>query len=104
MQDHIVNPYASEHDISQIKQKTGLSEKSIRSWLNNQRATKKELQVQYFTLEDKIKMMRFYKTNSKHPGPSDLELLSKELKKDCKRIRIFFANERFLERQFLKRH
>jgi hypothetical protein len=101
LQDNIDYPYATQFDIKALQTQTGLSEKRIRDWLNWQRTNKKELQVPYFSIEDKIIMMRFYNDVSKHPGPQDLELLSNKLQRDWKRIRMFFNKERFVEKNYL---
>jgi hypothetical protein len=103
LQNNIDNPYALPHDIDYLIEQTGLSEKSIRVWLNNRRGKDKNLQTSYFSLNDKIKMIRFYQDVCNHPGPKDLENLSIELGKDWKRIRSFFNSERYAEKQFLKR-
>jgi hypothetical protein len=101
LQEHANYPYPSECDCKEMELKTGLSEKRIRDWLNWQRTKNKKLQVSYFSIEDKIKMVQFYNHVSKQPGPQDFEALAKELQKDWKHIRTFFNNERFAEKKYL---
>jgi hypothetical protein len=68
LQEHAKYPYPTECDCKEKERKTGLSEKRIRDWFNWQRTKNKKLQVSYFSIEDKIKMMQFYNDISKQPG------------------------------------
>jgi hypothetical protein len=99
LQNNLDWPYASDSQLQILCSKTGLEIQQIQTWLRNQRKhsvtmTKK---MTYFTEDDKMVLRSFFLNKSKHPGPLDLDNLVNVLKKDKKKIRSFFEQERFKE-------
>ncbi len=78
-------PYASKQDILELISKTQLDEKSIRRWLYNKRYRTQTHQRKGFNEIDKKELLEFFQNQNNHPGPADLELLSKILQKDEKK-------------------
>ena len=89
-------PYASKTELAELSLRSQLDEKKIIQWLNNKRSRSKELmQGKCFTKDDKQILLNFLTTRTDHPGPEDLSLLAKIIKKDEKKIRTWFSNQRY---------
>ena len=97
------HPYASQSDITELAIKTNSDHKKIKKWLANKRMRlKQQAEIKpfkCFTEDDKSKLIHFYQTISNHPGPADFTMLAKVIDKDVKKIRQWFNNQRFKERQ-----
>ena len=83
-----------------ISEKTQLQLSQIQNWFKNKRRKMKKngqvsLNSDSFTNEDKIVLIEFFKNKTDHPGPDNLSTLSVSLKKDMKKIRQWFAFQRF---------
>ena len=97
------HPYANHSEFAQLALQTNLSELKIKRWLENKRAKQNMncgvKHAKCFNEEEKSILKKFYDTKQKHPGPEDLSILENIIKKDQKKIRAWFNNQRYKERK-----
>lgn len=99
-----LHPYASNTDIQVLALKTKVEENKIKKWIENKRTRSKlnasanDTSITYFSKNDKIILRNFYNSKTKHPGPEDLIILENVIQKEKTKIRAWFNNQRFRDK------
>jgi RNase adaptor protein for sRNA GlmZ degradation len=99
-----LHPYASNTDIQVLALKTKVEENKIKKWIENKRTRSKlkasanDTSITYLSKNDKIILRNFYNSKTKHPGPEDLIILENVIQKEKTKIRSWFNNQRFRDK------
>lgn len=99
-----LHPYASNTDIQVLALKTKVEEIKIKKWIENKRTRSKlkasanDTSITYLSKNDKIILRNFYNSKTKHPGPEDLIILENVIQKEKTKIRAWFNNQRFRDK------
>jgi hypothetical protein len=99
-----LHPYASNTDIQVLALKTKVEENKIKKWIENKRTRSKlkasanDTSITYLSKNDKIILRNFYNSKTKHPGPEDLIILENVIQKEKTKIRAWFNNQRFRDK------
>jgi hypothetical protein len=99
-----LHPYASNTDIQVLALKTKVEEIKIKKWIENKRTRSKlkasanDTSITYLSKNDKIILRNFYNSKTKHPGPEDLIILENVIQKEKTKIRSWFNNQRFRDK------
>ncbi len=98
------HPFVCNIELKELSIKTNLDRKYIKRWLDNQRSKlrkKGDIPAKCFSTKDKIVLQNFFYKNTKHPGPNDIAILADIIKKDQNKIKTWFTQERFKNKERL---
>lgn len=98
LEKHKNNPYPTSFELLKLWKETGVEVDIIKTWFKNKRSRSQDIvkkSSHYFSIEEKKFLNSYFNNKNIHPGPLELAELSRLLNKDDKKIRSWFAKERF---------